>query len=114
MPWQFRPVLKFIHSDRPRLLIADSVGVGKTIEAGLIVRELEARMELRSIMIICPKPLIVERKWETEMKRFDEQFVPLDGKGLRYCINEMDMDGEWPERFRRKATQMYFSEISNI
>lgn len=101
MPWQFRPVLKFIHSDRPRLLIADSVGVGKTIEAGLIVRELEARMELKSILIICPKPLIVERKWESEMKRFDEQFVPLDSKGLRYCINEMDMDGEWPERFRR-------------
>ncbi len=43
IPHQFRPVLKFIRSDRPRLLIADGVGVGKTIEAGLILRELEAR-----------------------------------------------------------------------
>ncbi|MCB5268358.1 MAG: helicase, partial [Candidatus Cloacimonetes bacterium] len=40
IPYQFRPVLKFIRSDRPRLLIADSVGVGKTIEACLILREL--------------------------------------------------------------------------
>lgn len=43
IPYQFRPVLRFIRSDRPRLLIADGVGVGKTIEAGLILRELQAR-----------------------------------------------------------------------
>ncbi len=46
VPYQFRPVLKFIHSDRPRLLIADEVGVGKTIEAGLILRELQARKDV--------------------------------------------------------------------
>ena len=40
IPYQFRPVLKFIRADRPRLLVADEVGVGKTIEAGLLLREL--------------------------------------------------------------------------
>lgn len=75
IPHQFRPVLKFIKSDRPRLLIADGVGVGKTIEAGLIIRELEARRNIESILIICPRPLVSERKWENEMKRFDEEFV---------------------------------------
>src|SRR2546426_5268591 len=77
IPYQFRPVLKFIHSDRPRLLIADSVGVGKTIEAGLILKELQARQEIRSVLIICPRQLVVERKWELEMKRFDEKFTTL-------------------------------------
>lgn len=99
IPYQFRPVLKFIRSDRPRLLIADSVGVGKTIEAGLILRELQARREIRSILIICPRPLVTEHKWENEMRRFEERFTPLDGKTLRYCVNEMDIDGAWPEKY---------------
>ena len=88
IPYQYRPVLKFIKSDRPRLLIADSVGVGKTIEAGLILRELQARGDIRSVLIICPRPLVAEEKWQREMKRFDEDFTHLDGKTLRYCINE--------------------------
>jgi ATP-dependent helicase HepA len=101
IPYQFRPVLKFIRSDRPRLLIADGVGVGKTIEAGLILRELQARRDIRSILIVCTRQLIVERKWQNEMKRFDERFTPLDGGTLRYCINEMDLEGVWPEQHRR-------------
>ena len=101
IPYQFRPVLKFIRSDRPRLLIADSVGVGKTIEAGLILKELQARRELQSVLIICPRPLVAEKKWLTEMKRFDESFRQLDGKQLRLCINECDLDGEWPQDYRR-------------
>jgi len=101
IPYQFRPVLRFIRSDRPRLLIADGVGVGKTIEAGLILRELQARRDIRSILIICPRPLVTERKWQKEMKRFDERFIHLDGQTLRYCINEMDLEGTWPEQHQR-------------
>ena len=101
IPYQYRPVLKFIKSDRPRILIADSVGVGKTIEAGLILRELQARSDLKSVLIICPRPLVAEQKWQREMKRFDEDFMHLDGKTLRYCINEMHLDGEWPEQYQK-------------
>jgi ATP-dependent helicase HepA len=101
IPYQFRPVLRFIRSDRPRLLIADGVGVGKTIEAGLILRELQARRDVRSILIICPRPLVTERKWQIEMKRFEERFTHLDGGTLRFCINEMDLDGVWPEQYQR-------------
>lgn len=101
IPYQYRPVLKFIKSDRPRILIADSVGVGKTIEAGLILRELQARGDLKSVLIICPRPLVAEEKWQREMKRFDEDFTHLDGKTLRYCINEMHLDGVWPEQYQK-------------
>jgi ATP-dependent helicase HepA len=101
VPYQFRPVLKFIRSDRPRLLIADEVGVGKTIEAGLILRELQARKDVRSVLIICPKPLVTEHKWQIEMKRFDEQFIHLDGPTLRHCIQETDLDGVWPEHYAK-------------
>ncbi len=101
IPYQFRPVLRFIRSDRPRLLIADGVGVGKTIEAGLILRELQARRDIKSILIICPRPLVTERKWELEMKRFDERFTHLDGKTLRCCIKEMHLEGVWPEQYQR-------------
>jgi len=98
IPYQFRPVLKFIHSERPRLLIADSVGVGKTIEAGLILKELEARRDVKSVLIICPRPLVIEQKWLNEMKRFDETFTQLDSAGLDMCIAEMHRDGEWPDQ----------------
>lgn len=95
IPYQFRPVLKFLRADRPRLLIADSVGVGKTIEAGLILRELDARKPLRNVLILCPKPLVTEKKWETEMRRFSERFVALDGPKLQISIEETDNEGEW-------------------
>lgn len=101
IPYQFRPVLKFIHADRPRLLIADSVGVGKTIEAALILRELQARREIRSVLIICPKPLITERKWQNEMRRFDEEFIHLDGDNLRDAMEHMDLEGSWPDHFSK-------------
>ena len=101
VPYQFRPALKIIHTDEPRLLIADSVGVGKTIEAGLIIKELEARIDLERILIICPRPLVAERKWELEMKRFDEEFIPLDGATLRQIISDTDRDGDWPARYNK-------------
>lgn len=101
VPYQYRPVLKLIRSDRPRLLIADEVGVGKTIEAGLVIKELRSRMDIKSILVICPKALIAERKWQTEMKRFDESFTPLDGELLRHCLHETDLEGEWPDQYAK-------------
>jgi ATP-dependent helicase HepA len=100
-PYQFRPVVKLIHADRPRLLIADDVGVGKTIEAGLIIKELQARQALDSVLVICPKPLVVEGKWRAELKRFDEDFAHLDSATLRHCIEETRAEGRWPARYRK-------------
>ena len=99
VPYQYRPVLKLIRADRPRMLIADEVGVGKTIEAGLVIRELRARMDIESVLVICPKALVAERKWFRELKRFDEHFTALDGGLLRHCLEETHVEGEWPEQY---------------
>lgn len=64
-PYQFKPLLKFLNSPNRRLLVADEVGLGKTIEAGHIMLELKARKELRNVLIICPKSL--QEKWRTEL-----------------------------------------------
>ena len=101
VPYQYRPVLKLIRADRPRLLIADEVGVGKTIEAGLIIKELRARMDISSVLVICPKALVSERKWFVEMKRFDEHFTALDGPMLRHCLRETHLEGEWPDQYAK-------------
>lgn len=100
-PYQYRPVMKLINADRPRLLVADDVGVGKTIEAGLIIKELQARQKLDSILVICPKPLVVEHKWRSELRRFGEDFAELDSEILRHCIDEARAEGRWPARYRK-------------
>lgn len=64
--YQFKPLLKFLNSRNRRVLIADEVGLGKTIEAGHIMLELHARRELKNALIICPKSL--HEKWQTELK----------------------------------------------
>ncbi len=68
LPYQFRPLMKILDSDTGRLLIADEVGVGKTIEAGYILSELLARDEIHSVLVVCPKNLVP--KWIFELKRF--------------------------------------------
>lgn len=102
IPYQYRPVLKIIKSDEPRILIADDVGVGKTIEAGLIIKELSARQSMNSILIFCPRPLVAEGKWQNEMRsKFNEKFQHLDKKTLRNAIKECDYEGEWIEEYGR-------------
>lgn len=100
IPYQFRPLKKIVKADRPRLLIADEVGVGKTIEAGIIMKEFERRENIESILIVCPKELAP--KWQREMRsRFDEPFAILDGADLEYCIRETELEGEWPYQYSK-------------
>ena len=65
-PYQFKPVLKFINSPTERLIIADEVGLGKTIEAALIWMELQARRQAQRLLVVCPK--ILAEKWREELR----------------------------------------------
>jgi SNF2 family DNA or RNA helicase len=64
-PHQFKPVLKFIESPYGRLLIADEVGLGKTIEAVYIWKELQVRENARRLLIVCPAML--RDKWQRDL-----------------------------------------------
>lgn len=63
--YQFKPVLSFLESPNHGILIADEVGLGKTIEAGLIWTELRSRNDARRLLVICPA--ILREKWQTEL-----------------------------------------------
>jgi len=65
MPHQYKPVIKFIGSTGGRLLIADEVGLGKTIEALYIWQELQARIGAKRLLIICPSTL--REKWKADL-----------------------------------------------
>lgn len=65
--YQFKPLLKFLNSDNRKILVADEVGVGKTIEAGHIMLEMKSRNQLRNALIICPKGLL-QVKWRDELQ----------------------------------------------
>ncbi len=66
-PYQFKPVLNFLDSPSGGILIADEVGLGKTIEAGLIWTELRSRYDTRRLMVLCPAML--REKWKMELQR---------------------------------------------
>jgi SNF2 family DNA or RNA helicase len=65
LPYQFKPVLQFLDSPSRGIVIADEVGLGKTIEAGLIWTELRARQNARRLLIVCPAML--REKWKEEL-----------------------------------------------
>lgn len=74
--YQLVPLLMALRLNTVRLLIADDVGIGKTVEAGLIVRELMDRGEISRLAVLCP-PHLVEQ-WQAELlSRFNLQAVAL-------------------------------------
>ena len=91
-PYQFKPLLKFIESRNNRLLIADEVGLGKTIEAGLILTELRHRRpELARILIVPPAHL--RHKWREEMRRrFERHFEILDAVNVLEFLDEYERE----------------------
>lgn len=89
---QFKPVLRFIESATNRLLIADEVGLGKTIEAGLIWTEWQAREKARRLLIVCPPTLVP--KWLREMQeRFQFAAEATDAKHLYSLLERFDRSG---------------------
>jgi superfamily II DNA or RNA helicase len=99
---QFVPVLKFVNSPLSRLLIADEVGLGKTIEAGLIWTECRARYQARRLLVVCPPTLVP--KWIRELQeRFSIDAEFADAKSLRDRF----------DRFKQKGPSQSFALVTS-
>jgi ERCC4-related helicase len=97
-PHQFKPLLKFLDHPGKRLLIADDVGLGKTIEAGYVLQELKARESVERVLVLVPSRLTA--KWKREMaERFGEAFDVVSRQEL-LRLTKLLADGREPEPFR--------------
>lgn len=93
LAYQFRPVLKFIESPTERLLLADEVGLGKTIEAALIWLELQARRDAKRLLVVCPK--MIATKWRRELReKFNVPAEIGDAKAMSQKLTDFRRDGE--------------------
>lgn len=85
LPYQYKPVLSFLESPSNGILIADEVGLGKTIEAGLIWTELRARYDARRLVVVCPAML--RDKWVLELdQKFGVEATQLDAAELMEAL----------------------------
>lgn len=81
LPHQLYALNRAISRDRIRYLLADEVGLGKTIEAGLVLRELKLRGRVKRILVVAPKGLV--RQWQAEMRlHFGEKFQFIEPSEL--------------------------------
>jgi superfamily II DNA or RNA helicase len=99
LPHQIRALSKAISGDRVRYLLADEVGLGKTIEAGLIMRELKLRGLVTRTLVITPKGLVAQ--WVAEMQtHFGEEFrllIPGDFSVYRRIAKEDNLWRSHPQ-----------------
>src|SRR5262245_11168564 len=85
--YQLDPVVRALQMPRVNLLIADDVGLGKTIEAGLVIQELLLRHRARTVLIVCPASLCL--KWQAEMHdRFGLEFQIVDAEAVKQLRRE--------------------------
>jgi ERCC4-related helicase len=89
-PYQLEPLRKALRMPRVSLFIADDVGLGKTIEAGLILRELLLRQKVQRVVVIAPPSVLLQWKGELE-SRFGLGFVVMD----RATIAELRRQRGW-------------------
>ena len=93
-PYQFKPLIKFLDSPKNRIIICDEVGLGKTIEAGMILTELRARYNMQKVLVVCPANLT--SKWKIELKtRFTEDFEIVKKKKF---ISYLDEIQDYPDQ----------------
>ena len=103
--YQLDPLARAIRMPRVSLLIADDVGLGKTIEAGLVAQELVLRYRARRILVVAPADLLVQ--WRDEMRdKFGLDFRIVDSELVRALRRERGVHANPWEHFPRLITSI--------
>ncbi len=109
LPHQIQAVEKVIHSLGRRFLIADEVGLGKTIETGLIIKEFSMRYRARDILVVTPASILLQ--WQNELReKFSENFTVLDRKSVS---KEKNVD-IWLEKNPRVLVSLDFARQAHV
>jgi len=94
LPHQVFVAHRLISTFHPRFLLADEVGLGKTIEAGIVIKELIARELVRRVLIVVPAQLVPQ--WQFEMSnKFNEHFVFFDSKQVKVIRKANPGENPW-------------------
>lgn len=87
MAHQLTPLMKALELPRANLFIADDVGLGKTIEAGLVLQELLLRQQANFVLVVCPASVCLQ--WQSEMqRRFGLRFEVMTRQFVAYRRQE--------------------------
>ena len=108
--YQLYPLWKSLLMPRVALLLADDVGLGKTIEAGLILTELIQRRALRRILVVCPASL--QRQWQEELEdKFNLRFAVLDSREAARITREQGTEvNPWAVTPRAITSMTYLAQ----
>lgn len=99
LPHQLHVLNRALETNNIRYILADEVGLGKTIEAGMVIKELKARGLIKRILVVCPAGLVTQ--WSSEMQeKFHEKFhviLPSDFDTIRRLTDNDDVYGQFEQ-----------------
>jgi SNF2 family DNA or RNA helicase len=105
--YQLDPLVRAVQMPRVNLLIADDVGLGKTIEAGLVIQELIVRNRARTVLIVCPSALQIQ--WRDQMRdKFGLEFRIVDSELMRLLRRKRGLHVNPWTHFPRLITSIDF------
>lgn len=99
LPHQLHVLNRAMENNNIRYILADEVGLGKTIEAGMVIKELKTRGLVQRILVVCPTGLVTQ--WASEMQeKFHEKFnviLPSDYDTIRRLTDAEDVYGQYDQ-----------------
>ena len=111
--YQLDAVVRALSMPRVALLLCDGVGLGKTIQCGLVTEELLLRRRIRRVLIICPAML--QRQWQYEMRRkFNLDFEIIDSDSTFQLRRRMGIDTNPWKAFPRIITSMDYLRMPDV